>query len=373
MKFRVKKDEFALAVAAAAKTTSPQNAGGVLAGVLLETNNGSKLRLSGFDQETATKGLIDATVETEGKAVLPAQMLSSVARSLPNEVVTIEIDDSRAVVTSGKAVFRLPVLPVADYPELPKLPAASGKVAADVFAAAVAQVAIATGKDASIPALTAVRVEVDGDKLTLVATDRYRLAMRQISWDPADPDLEASILVPKAALVETSRSFGTVGSPVTVGIGGIDGESASLVGFANADRALITRQVEGEFPRYRGLLPEEFASAAVVENDVLNEALKRAGIVVNATLAVRLTFSENLLKLEAGEGESAEHTEDIECEYSGEEFTIAFNPTFLAEGIGAAGTERITISLNGAQKPAVITGVGSEEDYRYLLMPVRIG
>lgn len=366
MKFRVSRDEFVEAVSWVARNANSK--GGITAGLLLETHNGSKVRMGATDEATTGKNLLGVEVLTEGKAVLPARRLSDFARTLPPGTVELNVEGAGATLTCGSVTFQLATLPVGEYPTLVKMPSASGTVPADVFAAAVAQVATAASKDeASLPVLTSVRIETDGDKLSLVATDRYRLAVRELPWSPADAESQAAVLVPRTALVEAAKSFASAGT-VTVALAG-EGDDA-LVGFSSAASAVITRQVGGEFPKYRALFPEEFSSKAVVSNDVLADSLKRAALVTTANSAARLTFNEKGILLEAGEpGSPDAMKEQIACTFEGEGFTIGFNPTYLAEGIGATGSEMVTISLNGPAKAAVVTG---SPGFRYLLMPVRV-
>jgi len=255
MKFRVERDDLADAVAWVARTlpNRPTTQLQVLAGLLLESAP-SGLRLSAFDYEVAARGEISATVLDEGRTLVSGRLLAEITRSLPAAPVEIAVEGSRAVLTCGSARFTLPTLPVEDYPALPAVPPATGKVESSAFAAAVGQVAIAAGRDDTLPVLTGVRLEIVGDRLTLAATDRYRLAVREIPWRPEQPDATGTALVPARTLSDAARSMSSAGAEVTVALGsGPSGEA--LAGFSCGTRETTTRLVDGQFPDYRRLLP----------------------------------------------------------------------------------------------------------------------
>src|SRR4051795_7091727 len=246
MKFRVERDDLADAVAWVARTlpNRPTTQLQVLAGLLLEAGP-SGLRLSAFDYEVAAKGEISATVLDEGRTLVSGRLLAEITRSLPAAPVEIAVEGSRAVLTCGSARFTLPTLPVEDYPALPAVPPATGKVGSTAFAAAVGQVAIAAGRDDALPVLTGVRIEIEGERLTLAATDRYRLALRELSWQPARTDINAVALVPARTLADTARSL-TTGAEVTVAFAADTGSAGEgMFGIVGSGRRTTTRLLEG--------------------------------------------------------------------------------------------------------------------------------
>lgn len=370
MKFRVERDDFADAVAWTARTLPARPAVPVLAGLLIDVT-GHELRLSGFDYEVSAEALLDCQASDGGKVLVSGRLLAEITRSLPAAPVEIETDRSSVVLTCGTARFTLPTLPVEDYPTLPAMPELAGKIASDAFAAAVAQVFVAAGKDDTLPVLTGIRVEVDGEQLTLAATDRYRLAIRDLKWRPESATGTTTALIPARTLAEAAKTLAGTGAEVSVALGtGAQGEG--MAGFSGGTRRTTTRLLEGEFPKYRSLLPNEFGSSARVTTSQLVEAVKRVSLVAARNTPIRLTFAGDELVLEAGTGGEAQASEAIETAYDGEAMTIAFNPAYLLDGLGALDSDQAHLSFNGAVKPAVITGKESEADYRYMLMPVRL-
>jgi DNA polymerase-3 subunit beta len=381
MKFRVERDDLADAVAWVARTlpNRPTTQLQVLAGLLLETTP-SGLRLSAFDYEVAAKGEISATVLDEGRTLVSGRLLAEITRSLPAAPVEIAVEGSRAVLTCGSARFTLPTLPVEDYPALPAVPPATGKVGSTAFAAAVGQVAIAAGRDDTLPVLTGVRIEIVGERLTLAATDRYRLAVREVPWRPEQADASGTALVPARTLSDAAKSLGAAGAEVTIALGsGPSGEA--LAGFACGTRETTTRLVDGQFPDYRRLLPPTSPLSAEVEVAPLVEAVKRVSLVAARTSPVLCSFSAGELVLEAGAGGEAQAREALPAGFDGPDLSIAFNPTYLLDGLGALESDTVRVGFasaddadEAARKPAIFTGKSADDapDYRYLLMPVRL-
>src|SRR5579885_119888 len=200
MKFRVERDALADAVAWAARSLSARPTIPVLAGLLLSVD-GDQLSVSGFDLEASTEVDLEVTAGAPGQALVSGRLLADITRALPPHPVDVTVEGSRLTIACGAARFTLPGMPVDDYPTLPSMPTTAGTVDGAEFAAAVAQVAVAAGRDDTLPMLTGVRLEIDGDKLTLAATDRYRLAVRELSWNPDDPTAAgAQVLVPARTL-----------------------------------------------------------------------------------------------------------------------------------------------------------------------------
>jgi DNA polymerase-3 subunit beta len=305
--------------------------------------------------------------------LVPGRLLADITRSLPAQPVEVATDGSRVIVTCGSATFALPTMPVDDYPTLPELPEAAGTLGSDAFAAAVTSVAVAAGRDDTLPVLTGVRLEIDGERLTLAATDRYRLALREVSWQPARAGLTGIALVPARTLADTARSL-TTGAEVTLALAADTGTPGDgMFGIIGNGRRTTTRLLEGEFPKYRSLLPTEFSATAAVDTTPLAEAVKRVALEAERNTPVRVTFAAGEVVLEAGGGESAAARETIAGTFEGESLTIAFNPQFLLDGLGALDSDTTHLSFTGPAKPAVLTGkTTGADDYRYLLMPVRL-
>ena len=377
MKIQVDRDVLADAVAWTARALPTRPTVPVLAGMRLHA--GDELTLSSFDYDVSAQATVDVTTEEEGSALVSGRLLAEISRSLPAKPVQIASEGGKAVLTCGSATFTLLTMPEDEYPALPEMPPSAGSVGSDAFASAVSQSATAAGRDDTLPALTGVRIEIEGDTLTLISTDRYRLAVRELRWTPARPDLSAAVLVPARALAETARSL-TSGAEVSIalalpGEGAEGGGGDGMIGFEGGGRRTTTRLLGGEFPRYQALLPNHVSSTAELSTGVLVEAVKRVALVAERNTAVRLAFAPGQLVLEAGTGEEAQAVEVIEASYDGDEFSIAFNPQYLLDGLSAIDSDTARMSFTEPGKPALITGKPAEDgqpDYRYLLMPIRL-
>ncbi len=369
MRFRVERDALAEAVAWSARTLPSRPPVPVLAGLLLEVE-GHVLTLSGFDYEVSAQAELEVTAAEGGRALVSGRLLAEICRSLPTAPVEVATEGTRVALRCGPARFLLPVLPVEDYPTLPEMPAASGTIGSDAFAAAVGSVAVAAGRDDTLPVLTGVRMEIEGEVITLVATDKYRLAVRELRWQPELPGLSAVALVPARTLAETAKAL-TTGAEVTMALAsGAAGEG--LVGFTGGSRRTTTRLLDGEYFKYHSLFPAEFAGTALIDTAALVDAVKRVSLVAARHLPVRMTFSGDGLELEAGGGEDAQAAESLEAGYEGEPMTVSFNPGFLLDGLAAIDSDVARLAFTTPTRPAVITGKDPAADYRYLLMPVRL-
>jgi DNA polymerase-3 subunit beta len=373
MKIRVERDGFADAVAWASRIVPQKTALPVLAGLRLEAATDGGLTLSGFDYEVSAQARIDVTVADAGAVLVPGRLLAEITRSLPGQPIDVSTEGSRVVVTCGSSRFQLPTLPLDEYPTLPELPEASGTIGSDAFAAAVSSVAIAAGRDDSLPVLTGIRVEIDGEEVTLAATDRYRLAVRTLRWSPTDPSMQATALIPARTLADAVKSL-TTGAEITLALSS-GGSGEGLLGLAGGDRRTTTRLLDGEFPKYRSLLPTTSTATATVDASALSEAVRRVSLVASRTSPIRFTFTADGLTLEAGGLDEAEAAESLPVDFDGEELTIAFNATYLLDGLGSLDSDEAQLSFTAPSKPAVLTGksgTDTDSDHRYLLMPVRL-
>ena len=363
MKLQVERDHLAEAVAWTARALPARPTAPVLAGMRLHAD--TELTLSTFDYEVSAEAKVPVITDEEGTVLVSGRLLAEIVRSLPAKPVDLVTDGTRATLKCGSATFTLVLLPEEEYPTLPDMPPVAGSIGSDALASAIAQVAIAAGRDDTLPALTGIRMEIVGDTITLVATDRYRLAVRELRWNPVVTDLSTAVLVPARVLGETARAL-TSGAEVSISLGG-----DSLIGFAGAGRQTTTRLLSGEYPKYQALLPSEFNATAELAAASFAEAVKRVALVAERNTPVRLAFSSGQLVLEAGASEEAQATEILEAAFDGEDLQIAFNPQYLLDGIGALDSDTARISFTAPTKPAVLTGKGDRQDYRYVLMPIR--
>jgi DNA polymerase-3 subunit beta len=374
MKFRIERDALADAVAWSARSLPARPAAPVLAGLLLEVAD-EQLSISGFDYEVSTQADLEAVSASAGRALVSGRLLADITKSLPAHPVDFSSDGSRLSISCGSAKFTLPTMPDEDYPRLPDMPTTAGTVSSSVFARAVSQVAVAAGKDDTLPMLTGVRMEIDGERVTLAATDRYRLAVRELTWSPASSaSADVAVLVPARTLADAAKSL-TGDQELTIALS-TSGSGEGIIGFSGTGRRTTTRLLDAQFPPYRTLLPSEFAVTAEVSVSVLAEAVKRVALVADRGNPVRLDFSDGTLTLSAGGDEEGKAEENIEVDYQGDALTTAFNPSFLLEGLGALESSIARLMFTTPTKPAVIRPAGASSaegsDYTYLIMPVRL-
>jgi len=372
MKFVVERDLLVDAVNWVSKSISSRPITTALLGIVIEVTD--EITLSGSDLETSAKAKLKAEISQKGKVLVPGRLLAEISRALPAKPITFNLEGSRVLVTAANAKFTLPTLPLVEYPTLPELPTASGSLNSDLFATAVNQVAIAAGKDDSLPTLTGVFVEINKNQITLAATDRYRLAVRELNWSATDSNIETTSLLRARTLAEAAKSLiGT--SQVTIALPATT-TNEKLVGFISEGKSMTSRVLDGSFPPFKHLLPNNSTADAIIEVAPLLDSVRRVALVTDKTVPLRLNFSNNTLQLEAGTGDEATATEKLDINYKGEDINIAFNPTFLTDGLTAINTAFVHITFTGANKPAVLTGqteAGSAPitNYKYLLMPMR--
>ncbi|HET9898708.1 MAG TPA: DNA polymerase III subunit beta [Streptosporangiaceae bacterium] len=376
MQILVERDVFADAVAWTARALPARPTVPVLAGMRLAAD-GAELTLSSFDYDVSALAKLPVDTQAAGSALVSGRLLAEISRNLPGRPVQITSDSGRAVLTCGSATFNLLTMPEDEYPALPGMPPAAGTVGSDAFATAVSQTAVAAGRDDTLPSLTGVRIEIDGDTLTLVSTDRYRLAVRELRWTPAKPDLTAAVLVPAKALTDTARSL-TTAAEVSIALA-LPGDEGALgdgmIGFEAGGRRTTTRLLSGEFPRFRTLLPSATNATAEISTSTLIESVRRVALVAERNTAVRLSFTAGQLTLEAGTGDEAQADEIIEAGFDGDDLSIAFNPSYLLDGLTAMDSDTTRIAFTEPGKPALLTGKPGPDgnpDYRYLLMPFRL-
>lgn len=382
MKFRVAREDFAESVAWVARSLPSRPPVPVLGGVLLVADDNG-LTVSGFDYEVSAQMRVAAEVAGAGAVLVSGRLLADITKALSNKPVDVSVEGSRVLITCGSAKFSLPTMPVEDYPQLPEVPQSSGELTVDLFAEAVGQVAVAAGRDDTLPMLTGIRVEIEGSQVVLAATDRFRLAVRHIQWKPTRPDMETAVLIPARTLSEAAKTLGSSDAPVQLSLGsGADG----LMGIVNAGRRTTTRLLDAEFPKFRQLLPKEHTSIATLDVAALTEAIKRVALVAERGAQVRLEFSDEGLLLSAGGDDAGRAEEWLTADFRGEPLTIAFNPSYLTDGLSALHAERVTFGFTTPSRPAVLLPAGEEEpqpldsgaypalesDYVYLLMPVRL-
>jgi DNA polymerase III subunit beta len=375
MKFRVERDTLADAVAWTAKSLPSRPSVPVLAGVMLRVTDG-RLQVSGFDYEVSSQVDVDVQADADGAALVSGRLLAEITKALPAKPVDIAAVGAHLELVCGSARFTLPTMPVEDYPTLPEMPSTAGTIDAAAFHQAVSQVAVAAGRDETLPMMTGVRVELNGTSLAMLATDRYRLAMRELEWHPDDPDVSLNALVPAKTLNDTARTLGPLGGEVTLALAqGNAGEG--MIGFVGGARRTTSRLLDGaNYPPVRSLFPAGHNAEARVPVAALVEVVRRVALVAERTTPVLLSFSDDGLVVEAGGSEEARASEAMEATFAGEPLTIGFNPQYLVDGLQNLNAPIAVLSFVDAFKPAVIAPAAEDGEiapgYRYLIMPIRV-
>lgn len=387
MKFRVPREDFADSVAWVARSLPSRPPVPVLGGVLLGADERG-LTVSGFDYEVSAQVHVSAEVITPGQVLVSGKLLADITRALPHKPVDVVLDGTRVLITCGSAKFSLPTMPVEDYPQLPALPQQTGALSRDLFAEAISQVAVAAGKDDTLPMLTGIRVEIEGTDMVLAATDRFRLAVRKLEWMPTAESTSSAVLVPAKTLSEAAKTVGgSSNSPVQLALGsGSSVGAEGLLGIVAEGRRTTTRLLDAEFPKFRQLLPNEHTAMATVEIAPLVDAIKRVALVAERGAQVRLEFTEGSVMLSAGGDDAGRAEESHPAEFFGEPLIIAFNPGYLLDGLTSLHTDKVSFGFTTSSRPAVLRPALDEEpvpdssgtfaapdsDYTYLLMPVRL-
>ncbi|WP_022889117.1 DNA polymerase III subunit beta [Agromyces italicus] len=378
MKFQVNRDVFSEAVSFAVKLLPQRTTLPILSGVLIKAT-ADGLVLSSFDYEVSSQTEIQADVEEPGTVLVSGRLLAEIAGRLPNAPVRIATEESRISVSCGSASFTLLSMPVEEYPSIPEIGEQSGLVPAEEFAAAVAQVAVAASRDDVTPVITGVQLEVRENSLGLVATDRYRVAVREIDWDGgnvAAGDEAITALVPARTLQEVGKTLGNAGN-ISVAITSRD--DRELIAFSADKKTVTSLLIKGNFPPVRRLFPETVDNYAVMNTADLIEATRRVALVLEREAALRYSFTADGLTLEAIGSEQAQASESIDAILTGDDTVVSLKPQFLLDGLGAVHSEFVRISFTKTENPnkpgpVLITSQTSREQagadsYRYLLQP----
>lgn len=375
MRFQVNRDVFSEAVSFVVKLLPQRNPQPILAGVLIEAGS-EGLTLSAFDYEASAKTTIEATVDEPGTILVHGRLLSDIASRLPNAPIDVAVTEEGGVaVTCGSAKFTLAAMPVEEYPSIPEVTGTSGVVPAEDFGTAISQVAFAASRDDVTPVLTGVQLEVAGDQLSLVATDRYRVSLRDVDWDGQSE--EQTALVPSRTLQEVGKTFGGTGTIEIAFSGAGDRE---IISFTSGNKTVTSLLIKGNFPPVRRLFPEQTDHYAVVNTGDLTEAIRRVSLVLDRSAPLRFTFTADSVTMDASGNESARASESIDAHLTGgDEVTLGLNPQYLLEALGAVKSDFVRITFTSSENanklsPILVTSQTSvdqaaSDSFKYLLQP----
>lgn len=368
MKVEIEHAAFHEAIVRASKALASRPATPILAGMLLRAEDGV-LRASAFDFELAVRATAAAAVGEPGTVLVSGRLLAEITRALPKLPVTLTTDGTKVMLTCGAYRYTLACMPFEEFPALPDAPATIGQIPASVLVSAAGQAALAAERDETLPFLTGTRIEYSSERLRFVATDRYRLVVRDIPWTPGDFVASGSALVPARMLLEAARLFET-GEQVAIGL------DEGRIGLSADGLAVTLRQLDGAFIRYAQLFPETYAGGASVEVAALVEAVKAIALVAERNTPVRLEFARGQVTIGAGSGDQAVATVTIDAEYEADPVSIAANPAYLLDGLGSLDTRYARLRYPEKARPVVLSGLaelGAEPDelFRYLFIPVR--
>ncbi|WP_169582925.1 DNA polymerase III subunit beta [Microbacterium thalassium] len=378
MKFHVNRDVFSEAVSFVVKLLPQRNPQPILAGVLIEASDAG-LSLAAFDYEASARTTIEATVDEPGTILVHGRLLSEIASRLPNAPIQVEVDeDGGILLTCGSARFTLASMPVQEYPAIPEVSGDSGLVPSEDFATAIAQVAFAASRDDVTPVLTGVQLEVSGNALSLVATDRYRVALREIPFDGGGvaSDDATTALVPARTLTEVGKTFAH-GGDISIAFSGSG--DREIIAFTAGNKTVTSLLIKGNFPPVRRLFPEATEHHAVVNTAELAEAVRRVSLVLDRSAPLRFTFTTDSVSMDASGTEQARATESVDANLVGEDVTLGLNPQYLLESLSAVKSEFVRITFTSSENanklsPVLITPQTSvdkagADSFRYLLQP----
>jgi DNA polymerase III subunit beta len=428
LKLRVATEPFAQAVGWAAKHLPARPAVPVLLGLRLDADDG-RLMVEAFDYEVTVRARVPADVQQAGTVLVPGRMLALISERLRGEHLQVALDDGTLTVEADTASFRLQALPLADYPAVPLLPEPIGTVPGSALTAAVTRVAVAAGRDSTVPMLTGVRIRLDSDNpLDLAATDRYRAATAQVTWQPtlpsgpadpasttatrrrttkktsahkptASPETTAdttsddsrptSMLVPVQIAIDIAKTLAAPSgdTPITLALAHDTGRPTMLGvkvpregNNPAADRELITRLLDNDFVDVDRLTPATFTGWARLHTATILDAVRRVGTVAERHTPVSLDFTTTgQVHLQAGHGDEVQGTDTVSCDFNGKPLTIAFNPGYLSDALTTIHTPTVQFAFTSPETPALLTPHTSDADqtgppptYRHLLMPIRL-
>ena len=365
MKFKSERDILVEALSAASRVVATRLIG-ASSGILLSLS-GNHLTVTGTDLDITVRTTVDVIGIEDGSSVVPARLIVDAVRSLEAGAVTISSTDEKVEVSLGRAKFSLRTFSVMDFPKLPPVTGALTAVTAGDLIQGINQVVRAAANDDARPLLTGVLFTTDNDTLRLIATDSYRLAVRDV---PGVEGIggEHDLLVPARALQELQRAATSLVDDAEIGVTLTDAEICFVVG----STSIASRLIDGNYPSVLQLIPASYPNQLRIAKDTLLVSLKRAKLLAkDSTSSVRLTMKEKSVEIRTQSHDAGDVEDNVDADYNGEEMTIAFNPNFLIDGIEAVPGDEVVLEMSDSVRPAMVHGI-EDVRFRYLLMPVRV-
>ncbi len=366
MKIKCARELLLEGLTAVLKTAASKSAMPVLSGIRVATSGTEEVELASTDMEMSLRMKVKATVEREGAAVLPGRLLVDIVRSLPAGELELDFNESESVaaIESGPAQFQVSCLPVDDFPSLPEAEGDSFRVGAKPLVRAIGTVTRAASREDTRPVLTGVLVRFSSSSVKMVATDSYRLSVIEVEAESTLAD-KKEMIVPRAAAEELARLC-TAGDVEEVEVSSGDGQ----ILFGLGGTLLSSRLIEGQFPNYQQLLPEEFKHEASMDKEELLEVVSRVGLMAQKNAPLRLKLSAGEMTVSAQTPQVGEASESMAVSYEGEQVEIGFNPEYLRDGIESVAGDKVVLRLISPLRPGLVKG--EEDDFLYLIMPVRL-
>ena len=364
MKLRCERDRLLEALGTTGRAAGRGSAAPVLSGVRLELL-GDRLQLTGTDLDLTISMEIEVAGSDDGVVVAPGRLVTDIVRALEPGAVTLEEDDEDLRITSGRSNFSVRTHPAEDFPRVNRPSGDAVTLPAQGLADALRQVVRAASTEDSRPILTGVLVAAEPDGLRLVATDSYRLAVRDLPGVGVLSEGQR-VLIPSRALSELQRLVANAANDVSLQLGTHEAT------FAVGPVQLTTRLIEGEFPNYRQLIPHSYPNRLVVGREALLDGVRRVKLLArDATTPVRIALRPEGIELTVITTDYGQATEDLDAKYEGAEMVVAFNPNYLIDGLEALDGDEVQLDTLDALKPATLRPTEGD-DYLYLLMPVRV-
>ena len=368
MKFTCDRSALVDKLAILARGVSTRSALPVLSGILLQASEG-RLDLFSTDMELSIKASLATAIERDGEIVAPARLFTDVVRNLPGDQVVVEAGEAAVKVAAGRAEFSLNAWSASDFPQTSTFDtSAAFAIGREPFVETLTKAGRAASRDETRPILTGVLMTILGDTLKMVATDSYRLAVKETKLEKA-LDTEVHAIVPVRALGEVARLAAALGDgDIEVAIG--ENQALFKLGDPTGDVWVASRLIDGQFPNYKQLLPDSFDHEVTLAKDELMAAARRVSLLAQKNAPLRLSFADHKLTMKALTQDVGQAEESLDVEFAGEAFEIGFNAAYLIDGIDAIDDAGVVLRFTSPLRPGLVSG--SDGGFVYLIMPIRL-